>query len=126
NHRYWFINHGKVALMNFSEPGKLLIDSASFSPLDGRMVQYYENISRIGNAYLISVDDGFAIFNDGKGTLKSGKDNLPRVLIRKVENITDKIFTITENIHSGNIEIPFRQNNIRITFALPYYRQAKV
>src|SRR5690606_14061378 len=54
NQRYWFINQGKAALMDFSEPGKLRIDSVSFSPLDGRMVQYYENISRIGNAYLIS------------------------------------------------------------------------
>jgi hypothetical protein len=58
--KYWFINHGKTALVNFSEPGKVEIDSNQFSILDGRMVQYYENISRISNSiYLISVDDGF-------------------------------------------------------------------
>ena len=125
NHKYWFIDHGKAALMDFSKAGRLMIDSISFSPLDGRMVQYYENISRIGSAYLISVDDGFAIYKDDKNAIRQS-GSLPKVIIRKVENITDRIFTITENTSSGIIEIPFKQNNIRITFALPYYRQAKV
>ena len=62
--KYWFINHGKMSLVNLTEPGKIQIDSSRFSILDGRMVQYYENISQISNKiYLISVDDGFVIYN---------------------------------------------------------------
>jgi len=125
--KYWFINHGKTALVNFSEPGKVEIDSNQFSILDGRMVQYYENISRISDSiYLISVDDGFVIYNPTAG-LNNQKQKLPEVLIRRVEDITDKFSLISE---TGNVEEPTEiqnsRNNIRISYALPYYRQAKV
>lgn len=125
--KYWFINHGKTALVNFSEPGKIEIDSNQFSILDGRMVQYYENISRISDAiYLISVDDGFVIYNP-TARLNNQKQKLPEVLIRRVEDITDKFSLISE---TGNVEKPTEiqnsRNNIRISYALPYYRQAKV
>ena len=125
--KYWFINHGRVALADLSSPGSLSIDSNSFTVLNGQMVQHYENISRINNRiYLISIDDGFVIFND-EDVNPHNKVNLPAVLIGKVENVTDKITSISEN--GGNIddvEIPFAQNNIRIAYSLPYYRQAKV
>lgn len=127
--KYWFINHGKMGLVNLSEPGKTVIDSSRFSILDGRMVQYYENISQISaKIYLISVDDGFVIYNT-TSTENSNptKRNLPAVLIRKIEDITDKYAVITENgSQGGAIEIPFSRNNIRISFSLPYYRQSKV
>jgi DNA-binding CsgD family transcriptional regulator len=125
--KYWFINHGKMALANFGQPGKIDIDSNRFSILDGRMVQYYENISKISDhIYLISVDDGFVIY-DELDTQKNKKISLPSVLIRKIEDITDTYFTISEmgNTESA-IEIPFSRNNIRISYALPYYRQAKI
>lgn len=125
--KYWFIDHGKTALVNFAEPGKIDIDSNQFSLLDGRMVQYYENISRISNSiYLISVDDGFVIYNTSQNaTLPIHK--LPAVLIRRVDDITDKYFTISETGNGGDqTEIRYSRNNIRISFALPYYRQAKV
>jgi ligand-binding sensor domain-containing protein/DNA-binding CsgD family transcriptional regulator len=124
--KYWFINHGRVSLADFSVPGHLTIDSNSFTVLNGQMVQYYENISRINNhIYLISVDDGFVIYNDD-GDNEGGKLKLPGVLIRQVENITDKITVISDNGGYNDVEIPFSKNNIRITFSLPYYRQAKV
>jgi len=125
--KYWFINHGKTALVNFTEPGKIEIDSNQFSLLDGRMVQYYENISRISNSiYLISVDDGFVIYNTSQNTA-SNKHKLPLVLIRRVDDITDKYFTISETGNDdGPTEIRYSRNNIRISFALPYYRQAKI
>ncbi|WP_231426312.1 triple tyrosine motif-containing protein [Pedobacter sp. Leaf250] len=127
NKKYWFIDHGKTSLVNFSEPGKIEIDSNQFSLLDGRMVQYYENISQISNSiYLISVDDGFVIYNNLLST-PSAKRKLPAVLIRRIEDITDKYFTISETInHNEETEIPNSRNNIRISFALPYYRQAKL
>lgn len=126
--KYWFINHGKTALVNFLEPGKLVIDSNRFSLLDGRMVQYYENISRISNSvYLVSVDDGFVIYDAAEPKLVKNKPSLPRVLIREVEDVTDTYSTISENGNDGQlIEIPFGRNNIRISYALPYYRQATI
>jgi len=127
--KYWFINHGRVALADLSVPGKLTIDSNRFSSLNGQMVQHYENINLINNSiYLISIDDGFVILNDDDALLPD-KVNLPLVLIRKVENITDKVSVISENTNINNptdIEIPFSQNDIRISYALPYYRQAKI
>ena len=126
--KYWFINHGKMSLVNLTEPGKIEIDSSRFSILDGRMVQYYENISQISSKiYLISVDDGFVIYNTTNTKNSTQKVQLPQVLIRRVEDITDKYITLSENGSVEElIEIPFSRNNIRISFALPYYRQAKV
>ncbi|MDB5011329.1 MAG: hypothetical protein JWQ06_2118, partial [Mucilaginibacter sp.] len=124
--KYWFINHGRVALADLSVPGNFTIDSNRFSVLNGRMVQHYENISRINNSiYLISVDDGFVIFHD-EDALLNNKINLPRVLLRKVENITGKVTTISENTSGTEVEIPYPQNNIRIIYSLPYYRQSKI
>ncbi|RZL41746.1 MAG: transcriptional regulator, partial [Pedobacter sp.] len=126
--KYWFINHGKTALADFSVSGKISIDSNRFSILDGKMVQYYENISRISNSiYLISVDDGFVFYNAGqKIQSQSGKIH-QNVLIRRIEDITDKYSIISENGNDGSeIEIKNSRNNIRISFSLPYYRQAKI
>ena len=126
--KYWFINHGKTALVDFREPGKLVIDSNRLSLLDGRMVQYYENISQISNTmHLVSVDDGFVIYDATAGINPTRKNTLPAVLIRRVEDVTDAYKIISENGNSGDeIEIPFSRNNIRISFSLPYYRQAKI
>lgn len=127
--KYWFINHGKMGLVNLLEPGKVEVDSSTFSILDGRMVQYYENISKISDKiYLMSVDDGFVIYNATDAHLIKKDHDLPAVLIRKIEDITDTYYTISEfgNNSSNDIEIPFSRNNIRISFSLPYYRQAKI
>ncbi|GEO02618.1 hypothetical protein AAE02nite_02820 [Adhaeribacter aerolatus] len=122
--KYWFINHGKVALADLSQPGKLNIKTNPFDILNGRMVQFYENISRINkDIYLISVDDGFVFYN--AKTITKPKQALPTVLIRKVENITNKTVLITEN-NKNRVQIPFVHNNLRISYALPYYNQAKV
>lgn len=124
--KYWLINHGRVALADLSTPGKLSIDSNRFSILDGRMLHNYESISRINSSiYLISVDDGFVILND-EDALQQTRIKLPQVLIRQIEDITDKITTITDNGGQNNIEIPYARNNIRISYSLPFYRQEKV
>jgi len=126
--KYWFINNGKMSLVDLHEAGKVSVDSNRFSILDGRMVQYYENISRISNyIYLISVDDGFVIYNTTNGTRAASQQKLPPVLIRKIEDITDTYQTLSENGGRENrMEIPFSRNNLRIYFSMPYYRQAKV
>ncbi|TZF83156.1 transcriptional regulator [Pedobacter sp. BS3] len=124
--KYWFINHGKVALADIGNPGKFSMDSVRFSMLENRMVQYYENISRINNSlYLISVDDGFVIFN--ASDTGEQKLQLPAVLIRKIENTTGRNTLISENGAGDRLRnIRFAENNIRIQYALPYYRQSTV
>jgi len=126
--KYWFINHGKTALADFSVSGKITIDSNRFSILDGKMVQYYENISRISNSiYLISVDDGFVFYNAGQQIQSQANKITQNVLIRRIEDITDKYSIISENGNDGSeIDIKNGRNNIRISFSLPYYRQAKI
>jgi len=122
--KYWFINHGKTSLVNFTEPGKIEIDSNQFSLLDGRMVQYYENISKISNSiYLISVDDGFVIYHTQQNQSNT-RNKLPKILIRRIDDITDKYYTLSET--GNDMEIPYRRNNIRISFSLPYYRQSNI
>lgn len=122
---YWFIDHGKVALVNFKEPGKTFIDSTLFSILNGRMVQDYENISKIHqDLYLISIDDGFALFHQ---KTVPPKQNIPPIFIGRIENITGSDFVITESGSlSSEIKIRYSRNNIRINYSLPYYRQSKI
>lgn len=127
-HRYWFINHGKTGLADFSVPGKAKIESERFSVLDGRMVQYYENISKISEGlYLLSVDDGFVVYNEANMAATQVVKHLPAVLIRGLYDLTDTYKVISE--HGGTtdpIEIAYSRNNIRISYALPYYRDANV
>ncbi|OKS86956.1 triple tyrosine motif-containing protein [Mucilaginibacter polytrichastri] len=125
--KYWFINHGHVALTDFSISGKLKIDSSRFSILNGQMVQHYENISRINDLlYLISIDNGFVIFNAEDAETPS-KTELPKVVIRQLENISSNIIMLTENAYLlKNIEIPYNDNSIRINYSIPFYKQANV
>ncbi len=127
-HRYWFINHGKTALADFSVPGKARMESERFRVLDGRMVQYYENISRISDGlYLISVDDGFVVYNERSLNNLQPIKKLPSVLIRGVYDITDTLKVITDQVDTKTaIEIPYGRNNIRISYALPFYREAEL
>jgi len=128
NHKYWFINHGKIGLADFNIPGKAKVETNRFSVLDGRMVQYYENISKISEAiYLFSVDDGFVVYNAGNAAETSRQKLLPEVLVRGVYDLTDTDKIISEHGNTGDaIQIPYHRNNIRITYALPYYRQTDV
>ncbi|WP_443938077.1 ligand-binding sensor domain-containing protein [Pedobacter sp. MW01-1-1] len=122
--KYWFINHGKTALVYIREPGKIEVDSNQFSQLDGRMVQYYENISQIDSSiYLISVDDGFVIYKPTHTPIPT-KQNLPAVLIRQIDDITDKFSIISET--NAPLKIANNRNNIRISFSLPTYRKSNI
>ncbi|MBS7565743.1 transcriptional regulator [Mucilaginibacter sp. Bleaf8] len=127
-HLYWFINHGKVALVDFSQPGKVAVDYTTFSILDGRMVQYYENISRISNSiYLISIDDGFVIYDIANKGHYNTLHQAPSVHIRKIDDITDRYKNIGENENINTaVYLANNRNNIRISYTLPYYRQAQI
>ena len=127
-HRYWFINHGKTGLADFSVPGKPKIESERFSVLDGRMVQYYENISKISEGiYLISADDGFVVYNEASIAAAKEVKQLPSVLIRGLYDLTDTYKVISEHGSTTDpIKISYNRNNIRISYSLPYYRDANV
>ncbi|MBD3749974.1 MAG: transcriptional regulator [Sphingobacteriales bacterium] len=124
DHQYWFIDHGRVAWVDFRQAGQVNVDSNQFSILSGRMVQDYENISRINShLFLISVDDGFVIYDKNNHVTPV---KLPPLFIGKVENITNGNILLTESgSKAQNIKIKNSQNSIRINYALPYYRQAK-
>ncbi|OAQ39333.1 transcriptional regulator [Pedobacter psychrophilus] len=124
--KFWFVDHGKVALANFSNAGKISIDSSLFNVINGRMVKNYENISKINdNLFLISVDDGFVIFS--KKVFPDRSVALPKVFIGKIENITSDNYLITESgLISKQVSIPYSQNSIRINYSLPYYRQGEI
>ncbi|WP_089320602.1 triple tyrosine motif-containing protein [Pontibacter ummariensis] len=123
--KHWFINHGKVALVDFEKPQAPRINTNQFSILDGRMVQEYESISKISDSiYLISIDDGFVVYNT---ELKPQMGLvLPPVLIREVADITERPELLSGTGQQEGLELPFEHNNIRFTYALPYYKQASV
>ncbi len=124
--KHWFINHGKVALADMSNPQQPRINTSQFSILDGRMVQEYESISKISDTiYLISMDDGFVIYNSEARAQPSMA--LPSVLIRRVENTAGKQQVLSETGRYRRVlELPYSQNNVRLSYALPYFKQAQV
>ncbi|HWZ16539.1 MAG TPA: triple tyrosine motif-containing protein [Mucilaginibacter sp.] len=125
NNQYWFINHGKIALCTIN-PGALQIDSGKFTMLKDHMVQLYENVTRVkDDVYLISIDDGFAVY-DASNTSKF-QASYPPVLIRRVTNIKDKLKVISETGNvDGRVDIPYADDDIRIQYTLPYYRQCQI
>ncbi|WP_066831775.1 ligand-binding sensor domain-containing protein [Rufibacter ruber] len=118
---YWFISQGRVALVSMPQAGTLQVNATPFNMLSGRMVQHYENISRISNSiYLISIDEGFVVYN--AAARPAARKTIPPVLIRRVQHTLEDPHVLTE-LASQKIEIPFKQNSISIAFSLPYYSQ---
>ncbi len=119
NNRYWFINRARVSLVHFGPRGGVQVDSTRFATLNGRMMKLYENINRVkDDVYLISLDDGFAIYQADDSL--TAKYRLPAPLIRAMSNITD---SLSDSWYAAGTdpEIPYRHNNIRISYALPWY-----
>ncbi len=123
--QYWFIDHGRIAFVDIPQAGNVEIDSSTFSMLSGKMIDFYENINKINDSlFLISIDDGFAIYSTD---VRLKKIDYPKVLIQSVKNITERATTITEsNFALSIVQIPFSQNNISITYSLPYYKNANI
>lgn len=119
NDRYWFINRARISLVHFGSKGSVQVDSTQFATLNGRMIKFYENINRVkDDVYLISLDDGFAIYQANDSLITENR--LPSPLIRAVNNITD---SLSDKWYPAGTdpEIPYRHNNIRISYALPWY-----
>lgn len=126
--KYWFIDHGKMGIADFSEPGKTKIEANRFRVLDGRMVQYYENISKISSQiYLISVDDGFVVYDASAASSNQVNEPIPKVLIRNIYDLTDTYKLWAEAVdQKDELHFPYSRNNIRISYSLPYYRQSDI
>ncbi len=117
--RYWFINRARVSLIHFGPKGEIQVDSTQFATLSGRMMKFYESINRVReDLYLISLDDGFAIFQ--APDVSARRARLPVPLIRTVSNITDSL-SGGWYITGTSPEIPYQHNNIRISYAMPWY-----
>jgi len=117
--KYWFVRKGHLALVAFGEGGKATIDSTRFGALNNRMMSYYENISHLTpDLSLISLDDGFALYRKEEHALQQYKE---RPIIQKVEDITDSTAALLAFNTPDGLGLKARQNNLRITFSLPYY-----
>jgi len=117
--RYWFINRARISLVYFGPRGTVQVDSTQFATLNGRMMKFYESINRVKDeVYLISLDDGFAIYQATDST--TAKPRLPPPLIRAISNITD---SLSDSWYTADVtpEIPYKHNNIRISYASPWY-----
>lgn len=117
---YWFIRKGHVSFVGFGDEGKVTIDSMQFSPLGNRMLNYYENVNKLADdLYLISLDDGFALYRKNDHTIKGMSLSSP--LIQRVEDITDSTARLVKFESTADLEIAYNNNNIRLTYALPHY-----
>lgn len=112
--QYWFINRSRIAQVRFADDGLVSVDSISMNPLRNRMMNFYENIIPSGDAYIIGLDNGFAIYKENNGREKSAP---PAPIISQVWNIQqpNQIFDADE------VVIPYQTNSLRIAFASPYY-----
>lgn len=119
HNRYWLIKEARVALARFGPDGTLTIDSARFAALTDRMMKFYENINRVDDRlYLISLDNGFAIYKQPESV--ATPISFPSPLIRAVNDITDSLSGDMYSL-ATRPEIPYKHNNIRIRYAAPWY-----
>lgn len=123
NQDYWLINQAKIAYVKFLKNGKLEVDSTRFASLNGRMMKNYENINRVrAGLYLISLDDGFAIFQQSR--LPQEPLHLPQPLIRALQFIPGK--STQQWQWSEDNTLPAGTNQIRISYALPWHSASPV
>jgi len=117
--RYWFIRKGHLALVQFNDGGHVTIDSVQFAGLRNRMLHYYENVNTLTpDLSLVSLDDGFALYNDQNS---SNLTDLPKPLIQEMDDITDSIASKLPFFRNRPLELDYKQRNIRIRYALPFY-----
>lgn len=119
NNQYWLIREARVALARINPEGTIEIDSARFAALADRIMKFYENINQVNERlYLISLDNGFAIYQQPESA--AAPASFPSPLIRAVNNITDSLSGDMYSL-ATRPEIPFKHNNIRIRYSAPWY-----
>lgn len=117
--KYWFIRKGHLALVSFGDGGKVDIDSTGFTVLNNRMLSFYENINLLTpNLSLISLDDGFALYRKVPSVRQQ---KIKEPIIQQIEDITDSTAKPIAFYQLNEMVLGAKQNNIRITFALPHF-----
>ena len=110
---YWFIRNTQIAKIDFSNAGKIAIDSNSFLSLSNKMMKGYENIINIHpNYFIIGMDNGFAIYNNQNKT-PSNKTLAP---------VISRIWVLNNGINqvdSLDINLSYDNNSIRIGYSSP-------
>lgn len=113
---YWLIRRSHIAQVHFQDQGQVQIDSSSWNSLKDRMMNGYEHILNVNkNLSLIGLDNGFALYFREFPI----QTTIPNPRITQVWNTTAELYPMY-----GKLEIPNRQNNIRISFASPWYSSA--
>ncbi|UIR54688.1 transcriptional regulator [Sphingobacterium sp. SRCM116780] len=121
---YWFMNKGKLAYVQFQDQAKISIDTSSLRVLNHRMINDYEFVTAVApSLYLISLDNGFALYNNKNKIPAFSKGQKP--IIRELLNISQSPVAINVD-KDGLIEIPFRDNNIRIHYAMPWFSSTPI
>lgn len=120
----WVLSKSRLARITFNT-NRISVDSSSFSALDGQMIQFYENLHALNpKQFLISIDNGFAIF-DTQYEPAPLSPTLPKVLIRKVEDVSSATQRIAEFV-KHTLNLSSSQNNLRISYAFPVFKEEKV
>lgn len=116
NQEYWLIRRSHIAHVNFRSRGEVQIDSSTWNSLQDRMMNGYEHILNVNRGLsLIGLDNGFALYFPQFPT----QQTIPAPTITHVWNTTSEFRPMY-----GHLKIPNKQNNIRISFASPWYSSA--
>jgi DNA-binding CsgD family transcriptional regulator/ligand-binding sensor domain-containing protein len=124
NQNYWLIHKTRIAYVRFQKNGKLEVDSTRFASLNGRMMKNYESINHVhAGLYLISLDNGFAIYQQQDPSNKS--PILPKPLIRSLHYMVGKSIP-QQWLWSEDLLLPTQTSQLRIEFAMPWHSASPV
>lgn len=123
---YWFIKRGRIAKVYFGNEGKIAIDSTSLLPLENKIMAYYEDINTNDNGLsIISLDNGFAIYDEKKHADKSYFSSLTPH-INRIEYTGDGTPIAYAFLSDTMLKINHRHNNILFSYAIAFYTSSPV
>ncbi|MCY4778968.1 triple tyrosine motif-containing protein [Sphingobacterium sp. UT-1RO-CII-1] len=117
---YMLSRNGELALLNFYNNAPT-IDSLRFNRLKNQTIEGYESVEKYKDFYLFGLDQGFAIYDSNF----SEKLQIGSPLITAILDISSQADTSVRHI-STNDKLSFKQNNLRIEFALPWYDSSPI
>ena len=108
-------HNGELALLTFHNNAPT-IDSLRFNRLKKQTIEGYETVEKYKHFYLFGLDQGFAIYDNNF----SEKIQICKPLVTAILDISSETDTAVRYISINN-KLSFKQNNLRIEFALPWY-----
>lgn len=116
--KYWIFKRSHIAQIDLKNDGGIVMDSTTWNPLIGRMMNEYENILYINEDIdLIGLDNGFALYKRNI----AANDSLPSPMITGFWDITDELSPIRDAD-----KISYQRNNIRIAYSIPWYSPSPI